>query len=97
MEIWKEFYFDVRVKIEVFGRDVRWEFDRKRLFERIDYMVFICEDLKEVVIVMEEFYNIFGFELKVVIGDLKRIEDVLKRVDGFVKFIENVSGCFNVF
>lgn len=90
MEIWKELYFDVRVKIEVLGRDVRWEFDRKRLFERIDYMVLICEDLKEVVIVMEEFYNIFGFELKVVTGDFKRIEDVLKRVDGLVKFIENV-------
>ena len=41
--------------------------------------------------VLEEFYNIFGPELKAVTGDPKRIEDVLKRVDGLVKPIENVK------
>ena len=39
---------------------------------------------------MEEFYNIFGPELKAVTGDPKRIEDVVKRVDGLVKPLENV-------
>lgn len=90
LETWKESYFDVRAKIEASGRDARWEFDRKRLFERTDHMASICEDLKEVATVMEEFYNIFGPELKAVTGDPKRIEDVLKRVDGLVKPIENV-------
>ena len=90
LETWKESYFDVRAKIEASGRDARWEFDRKRLFERTDYMASICEDLHEVATVMEEFYNIFGPELKAVTGDPKRIEDVLKRVDGLVKPIENV-------
>ena len=41
--------------------------------------------------VMEEFYNIFGPELKAVTGDPKRIEDVLKRVDELVGPIESVS------
>ena len=41
--------------------------------------------------VLEEFYNIFGPELKAVTGDPKRIEDVLKRVDGLVMPIEQVS------
>ena len=41
--------------------------------------------------VLEEFYNIFGPELKSVTGDPKRIEDVLKRVDALVKPIEEVS------
>ena len=91
LETWKESYFDVRAKIEASGRDARWEFDRKRLFERTDHMASICEDLKEVATVMEEFYNIFGPELKAVTGDPKRIEDVLKRVDGLVRPIENVS------
>lgn len=91
LETWKESYFDVRAKIEASGRDARWEFDRKRLFERTDHMASICDDLKEVATVMEEFYNIFGPELKAVTGDPKRIEDVLKRVDGLVKPIENVS------
>ncbi len=40
---------------------------------------------------MEEFYNIFGPELKAVTGDPKRIEDVLKRVDALIEPIESVS------
>lgn len=58
-------------------------------------MASICEDLQEVAQVMEEFYNIFGPELKAVTGDPKRIEDVLKRVDGLVQPIENVSLIFD--
>ena len=45
---WKETYFETRAKIEASGRDARWEFDRKRLFERTDYMATICEDVHEV-------------------------------------------------
>lgn len=60
-------------------------------------MASICEDLQEVAQVMEEFYNIFGPELKAVTGDPKRIEDVLKRVDGLVQPIENVSLIFDTF
>ena len=52
LTIWKDSYFEVRAKIESSGRDARWEFDRKRLFERTDYMAKICEDLFEVAQVM---------------------------------------------
>jgi len=41
--------------------------------------------------VVEEFYNIFGPELKAVTGDPRHIEDVLKRVDALVKPIEEVT------
>ena len=43
--MWKESYIDVRAKIEASGRDARWEFDRKRLFKRTDYMAKIYEDI----------------------------------------------------
>lgn len=46
--LWKDTYFETRAKIEASGRDARWEFDRKRLFERTDYMATICEDVHEV-------------------------------------------------
>jgi len=39
---------------------------------------------------VEEFYNIFGPELKAVTGDPRHIEDVLKRVDALVQPIEEV-------
>merc|ERR1712106_956534 len=35
--------------------------------------------------VLEEFYNIFGPELKAVTGDPKRIEEVVARVDALVE------------
>lgn len=41
--------------------------------------------------ILEEFYNIFGPELKSVTGDPKRIDEVLCRVDSLVLPIEEVS------
>ncbi|XP_073737373.1 dynein axonemal heavy chain 10 [Callorhinus ursinus] len=91
LHMWKKAYFDTRAKIEASGREARWEFDRKRLFERTDYMATICQDLCDILQVMEEFYNIFGPELKAVTGDPKRIDDVLCRVDSLVTPMENLA------
>ncbi|XP_031792253.1 dynein heavy chain 10, axonemal isoform X1 [Piliocolobus tephrosceles] len=91
LKLWKKAYFDTRAKIEASGREARWEFDRKRLFERTDYMATICQDLSDILQVLEEFYNIFGPELKAVTGDPKRIDDVLCRVDGLVTPMENLT------
>ncbi|KAM5237710.1 dynein axonemal heavy chain 10 [Ctenodactylus gundi] len=91
LKLWKKAYFDTRAKIEASGREARWEFDRKRLFERTDYMATICQDLSNVLQVIEEFYNIFGPELKAVTGDPKRIDDVLCRVDSLVSPMENLT------
>ncbi|XP_057295129.1 dynein axonemal heavy chain 10-like [Hydractinia symbiolongicarpus] len=90
LQMWKETYFEVRAKIEASGRDARWEFDRKRLFERTDYMAKICENIIEIAQVIEEFHNIFGPELKSVTGDPKRIDEVLTRVQALVVPFENV-------
>ena len=48
LDLWKSSYFEVRAKIEMSGRDSRWEFDRKRLFDRTEYMSLICQDLHNV-------------------------------------------------
>ena len=48
METWKQAYLDVRKKIEQSGRDARWEFDRKKLFERSDYIAQVCSDIHDV-------------------------------------------------
>ncbi|XP_076452214.1 dynein axonemal heavy chain 10-like [Babylonia areolata] len=87
---WKQTYLDTRAKIEASGRDQRWEFDRKRLFDRTDYCALICKNLNYVSQVLQEFYNIFGPELKAVTGDPKRIDDVLLRVDLLVDPLERV-------
>jgi len=45
LDLWKSSYLEVRATIEASGRDSRWEFDRKRLFDRTDHMSLICQDL----------------------------------------------------
>uniref|UniRef100_A0A674DLM6 Dynein axonemal heavy chain 10 n=1 Tax=Salmo trutta TaxID=8032 RepID=A0A674DLM6_SALTR len=91
LDQWKACYFEVRARIETSGRDPRWEFDRKKLFEKTDYMTSICQDLNILLQILEEFYNIFGPELKAVTGDPKRIDDVLRWVDSLVVPIEELS------
>ena len=48
LELWKQAYLDVRKRIEQSGRDARWEFDRRRLFDRSDYIAQICSDIHNV-------------------------------------------------
>jgi dynein heavy chain len=64
LEAWSKNYFETREKIEQSGRDQRWEFDRKKLFEQTNYMTQRCGDLYEIAEVLEQFYGIFGPELK---------------------------------
>ena len=45
LDLWKSSYFEMRASLEKTGRNLRWEFDRKRLFERTDYMASVCQDL----------------------------------------------------
>lgn len=88
---WKDAYFKVRAKIEASGRDSRWEFDRRRLFDKTEHQALICNELIKISVVLEEFYNIFGSELKAVTGEPKRIEEVLSRVRNLVTRIKTVS------
>lgn len=80
----------MREKIEQSGRDQRWEFDRKKLFEQTNYMALRCADLYEIAEVMEQFYSIFGPELKAVTGDPQAIDEVIKRVEALITPLENI-------
>ncbi len=48
LDTWKQSYLDVRKKIEQSGRDARWEFDRRKLFERTDHIAAFCSDIHDV-------------------------------------------------
>ncbi|KAJ3039942.1 Dynein heavy chain 10, axonemal [Rhizophlyctis rosea] len=95
LESWSRTYFQVRERIEQSGRDQRWEFDRKKLFEQTNYMALRCADLYEIAEVLEQFYSIFGPELKAVTGDPQQIDEVIKRVEALVVPFEQVP--FDVF
>uniref|UniRef100_A0A8C4UNG2 Dynein axonemal heavy chain 10 n=1 Tax=Falco tinnunculus TaxID=100819 RepID=A0A8C4UNG2_FALTI len=91
LEQWKKCYFAVCAQIEASGREQHWEFDQKRLFEKTDYMTSVCQDLYDILQVIEEFCNIFGPELKAVTGHLKRIDDLLRRVKGLTSPMEELT------
>ncbi|GFO07643.1 dynein heavy chain 10, axonemal-like [Plakobranchus ocellatus] len=88
LDTWKSAYLFIRAKIETSGRGVRWEFDRKKLFDRSEYMATICRDLHDIAQVIEEFLNIFSQELKNVTGDAGRIDEV---VDQVYELVEPIS------
>ncbi|XP_027024931.2 dynein axonemal heavy chain 10 isoform X2 [Tachysurus fulvidraco] len=91
LDQWKSCYFAVREVIEKSGRESRWEFNRQRLFERTDYMSSVCQDLYDILQTMEDFYKIFGPEMKEVTGEPKRIDEVLQSVDSLVVPIEELD------
>ena len=79
---WSENYFRMRKRIEDSGSDHRWEFERKALFGKTDYMSEICANILEIVEALDHFKVFLGPELKAVTGDAEGIDEVLKRVDG---------------
>lgn len=81
---WERTYLQVRAKIEEGGRDERWEFDRTILFADTKYMAGICDDLKHMSEVLEQFHKIFGDELKSVTGNPAVIDDAIARVNALI-------------
>ena len=49
--------------------DQRWEFDRKPLFGKTDYMSEICANILEILEALDHFKVFLGPELKAVTGD----------------------------
>ena len=78
--LWNSEYFNTRKKIEE-SSDHRWEFDRKLLFGKTDYMAEICANILEIIESLDHFHKFLGPDLKVVTGDAAGIDEVLKRVE----------------
>jgi len=95
---WKRSYLKTRLDIELSGKGARWEFDQKRLFKNTEYIAEVCSDLHKIAGVLQDFYNIFGPDLKSIINDPAQIDTVIKRVDALVVPIEEADfDIFNVF
>ena len=91
LETWKSTYMAMREKIELSGRDARWEFDRKQLFDRTDYMAGICADLERMLSVVDGFHKFLGPQLKAVTGEPEAIDAVISRVAAMAAAVQNVE------
>ncbi|OON18583.1 hypothetical protein X801_05563 [Opisthorchis viverrini] len=86
-------YLLERQRVEATSQDNRWEFDRKSLFGDIHYMKRILTDIYDMAKVVfnthsflyrqcaNEFYHMFGPELKNITGDNKTLSEILRLVD----------------
>ena len=91
LESWFTTYMDVRDKIEKTGTDHRWEFDKRRLFDKTKYMVKICADLHYIATSLQEFFAILGPGLKDVTGDGEKVDLLIAKVQGLVVPLESVN------
>ncbi|KAG7199559.1 hypothetical protein KM043_014170 [Ampulex compressa] len=92
---WKISYLKTREEIELSGKGTRWEFDQRRLFQDTEYIAVVCNDLNKTTCVLQDFYNIFGADLKSIINDPAQIDAIVKRVDRLIVPIQEAD--FDIF
>nr|CEL69705.1 TPA: Dynein heavy chain 10, axonemal [Neospora caninum Liverpool] len=85
LDKWQELYMDVRKKIEESECDRRWEFDRRKLFSRTEYMSKVCTHLREVVDVITQFQRFLGPELKTVTRYHKGIDRLNRDIQALAR------------
>ncbi|KAM7539583.1 hypothetical protein Aperf_G00000039574 [Anoplocephala perfoliata] len=95
LESWKSTYMDRRADIEASGREYRWEFDKNRLFAKSDYMITVCNDMEEAVLIMKEYETMFGPEIKSMVSDQKHFDLLAENILKLPKFFEMLT--FNPF
>ncbi|NXQ36568.1 DYH10 protein, partial [Alaudala cheleensis] len=91
LEQWKKSYFTTCIQVEESGSKRYWKFDVKRLFEKTDYMVSICQDLHYIFQVTEEFYNVFIPELTTVTENPKGIDELRREVNILISPMEDLT------
>ncbi|NWW35004.1 DYH10 protein, partial [Panurus biarmicus] len=91
LEQWKKCYFTTCIQVEESGSKRYWKFDVKRLFEKTDYMVSICQDLHGIFQVAEELYNIFIPELTTVTENPKGIDELRREVNIIISPMEDLT------
>lgn len=69
-----------RADIEESGREYRWEFDRRKLFGRSDYMINVCTDMQDVIHLMREYNTMFGPEIKSTVSDQKHLDFIIEAI-----------------
>jgi len=94
LEDWKRTYMEVRAKIEK-ATDNRWEFSKKILFEKTDYVAKRCGDLHSISSALDEFRNFLGPQLKAIVSEPHRVDKLANTVTSLVEPMENME--FDVF
>ncbi|NWS24258.1 DYH10 protein, partial [Polioptila caerulea] len=91
LERWKKCYFTTCIQVEESGSKRYWKFDVKRLFEKTDYMVLICQDLYDIFQITEELHNVFIPELITVSENPKGVDELQREVNIVISPMEDLT------
>ncbi|XP_055909296.1 LOW QUALITY PROTEIN: dynein axonemal heavy chain 10 [Eupeodes corollae] len=77
---WKSSYMATRAKIENSGVGSRWEFDKKILFNEVDHISRISQDIAYIAKVFVQFENLFGYRLKSILIDPSIVDTIMEKL-----------------
>ena len=92
---WSKNYNKTQEKIDKSSSEHRWQFDKKRLFDRSKYIVRVIEDLNDLVSVLNHYKMFLGARLKSVTGDPESIDALVAILNDIVAPLRTVT--FDVF
>lgn len=88
---WKKSYIDTRAYIENSGVGSRWEFDKAILFEEVDHIAKISQDIADVAKIFIQFENMFGNHLKSIVKEPEEVDNMLKKAFKLVNLILQID------
>eukprot|EP01022_Parablepharisma_sp_SALTPOND_P017583 TRINITY_DN2831_c0_g1_i1.p1 TRINITY_DN2831_c0_g1~~TRINITY_DN2831_c0_g1_i1.p1 ORF type:complete len:4437 (+),score=698.95 TRINITY_DN2831_c0_g1_i1:410-13720(+) len=95
LEGWQNIYDKTKKEINKENGEKRWEFYKSDLFSTIEHMTHICKDLYKVCTEMHQFESALSSNLKAVVGDPKRIDDMKEELRSLTAPLEGFA--FDVF
>lgn len=84
---WKKSYYSTRSYIENSGVGSRWEFDKMILFELVDHVANISQDIANLGLVFLQFENIFSNRMKSIIREPEEVDNIMKRVYQLIDYV----------
>ncbi|XP_050527907.1 dynein axonemal heavy chain 10 [Daktulosphaira vitifoliae] len=74
---WKDYYYKFRSEIEKTAIFRRWEFKKDILFDQIDHVRYVVNDLKIILQIIGQFTVVFGPEMKSIVTQMPLASSVL--------------------
>ena len=92
---WSKNYNKTQDKIDHSSSEHRWQFDKKRLFDRSKYIVRVVDDLSDMISILNHFRMFLGPRLKSVTGDPGSIDALVTILDETILPLRTVE--FDIF
>lgn len=88
---WKKAYHTTRSYIENSGVGSRWEFNKIVLFELVDHVANISQDIADLGLVFMQFENIFSNRMKSIIREPEEVDNIMKKVYQLIDYILTID------